>query len=238
MSWDKLSAGSGYLVSSWIPCSPVTGPGQFGRVHVILGVWSGFLHQAVLGHTARRPVSRLAQSLCTTDAVLRGTAWRNLKVLWRSLERSLVGGTPPSNTLGSPVSSGNVMSRAKSRLTRSSQVVQPLLNSPTAVGMDAFVVNVLSVCLVRAPVNVLMTGRVVRCLTPIRNHTWTTGVHIRHAWVRILGQRTRPPPDKNRVHVIHPVCVTHASHVGDIRGNHHSPYVVIAHTHCHLAFWK
>lgn len=238
MPWDRLSAGSGYLVSSWIPCSPVIGPGQFRRVHVILGVRPSFLHEAVLGHTAGRPVSRLAHSLGTTDSVLRGTAWRNLKVVWRSLERSLVGGTPPSDTLGSPVSSGNVMSRAKSSLTSSSQVVQPLLNSPTAVGMDAFVVNVLPVCLVRAPVNVLMTGGVVRCLAPVWNHTRTTGVDISYTRVRILSQRTRPPPDKNWVHVIHPVCLTHASHVGNIRGDHHSPHTVVTHTHCHLAFRK
>lgn len=129
------------------------------------------------------------------------------------------------------------MSSAKGGLISSPQIIQPLLDSPATMGMDSFVVNVLPVRLVSAPINVLMVGWVMRCLTSIWMHSWTTGINISLSWVRILGQWPRPPPDKDRVHVIYPMCWTHPHHVGFIRRNHHCPHAVVAHTHCHLAFW-
>lgn len=127
------------------------------------------------------------------------------------------------------------MSNAKGGLT-SSQIVQPLLDSPTAVGMDSFVVNVLPVSLVSAPIDVLVVDWEMRCLTAIRQPSWTTGVNISLSRMRILSQGPWSSPEKDRVDIIHPVCWTYAPHVGCVRGNHHSPNVVIANANCHLTF--
>jgi len=149
-----------------------------------------------------------------------------------------MGSTPTSYCLRPPVSSGNVMSGVKGGLTGSSQIVQPLLDSPTTMGMDSFVVNVLPVCLVSAPIDILMIAWKVRRLTSKWNHSWTARINISLSRVRILGQRPRSSPNKDRVHIIYSVCWTHTPHMGCIRRNHHSPNTVVAHAHCHLAFRK
>lgn len=80
------------------------------------------------------------------------------------------------------------MSSTKGGLTGCSQIVQSLLDSPTTMGMDSFVVNVLPVRLISAPINVLIVAWVVRLLTSILDHSWTTGMPISLSRLRILGQ--------------------------------------------------